>query len=198
MRTAFLKRQKRVGLLWRMLHSLRSWSVDCTSVNFLLSSIWFHFLWPASSYEDKKSASCFCNLYYLPLSWQGMALPVRWTKQGKQKNTLNGESFCVNSIIRAAVSRGSGCGARATFSIQREWQWCYKAQDHCSVVAVLSWYSLLPAVGFLLSLPFSFFAFSVWFFNLPKISVSYSIYAVINSFPVLSAITLTTNDPVEV
>lgn len=120
-----------------------------------------------------------------------------WSK-GSRKTHWMENPFGVNSIIRAAVSQGSGCGASATFSIQREWQWCYKAQDHCSVVAVLSWYSLLSAVGFLLSLPFSFLAFPIWFFNLPKISVSYSIYAVINSFLVLSAITLTTNDPVEV
>lgn len=63
-------------------------------------------------------------------------------KQGEQENTWNGESGGINSVIEATVSRGSAWGTGTTHSVRREWWWCYKAQDHCSVVAV--WWSQLP------------------------------------------------------
>jgi len=62
------------------------------------------------------------------------ALPAGWSKRSRKTHCVENLSS-VNSILGAAVSRGSGCGASATPSVQRELQWWLKAQDHCFTVA---------------------------------------------------------------
>lgn len=124
LRTAFFKRAKGVFLLRRMLHSLRSWSIDRASVEFLLSSIWYHFLCPASPCEAGKSASCHCHPSHPSLRGKQWVFNAGYASQAEQRRqqTHRVESPSgVNSITGVTASKGSCCGTSAPLSAQRQY-----------------------------------------------------------------------------